>query len=114
MIANLLVFVIVGAFPLFFVKLSVIDSFRVPFRVVTLEVSPDAVSFFVLATGRADVALVILLVGTLHYELECEEPWIVALLASRLEFGRIVHACLEESRQTLKLSSFRLHLSFFD
>lgn len=106
MSSNLLVFVIVGAFPLFFVKLSVIDPFRVPFRIVALEISPDTVSFFVLSTGRADVALVILLVGTLHYELECKEPWIVALLTSRLKFGRIVHACFEESRKTFKFASF--------
>lgn len=47
-------------------QLRVIDTFRVPLRVVAFEIAPDAVGLFVLAAGRARIATVVLLVGRFH------------------------------------------------
>ncbi len=55
MLADLLIFVIVGAFPLFLEKLGVIDSLSVPLGVVAFKVSPATVGFFVLAACRANI-----------------------------------------------------------
>ena len=77
MLSDPFVLFVVGAFPLHLVQLGVIDSFGVPFWIVTPEVSPATVSLLILATSRATIATIVLLVGRFHDQLPCEQARIV-------------------------------------